>query len=159
MVFKLIIMFNLNFKQVSQYFKAHLAAFLYDLDPIENDQRSTDQTGENTSKNVKKKINTHYLLAFITVVIISLESVLLLVRSNFDAQNCPELFHHKIYLQSFWKYTDNLNIGAMTVMLLVYGKLIFNWTLGEKYRMAVCPETGQIVANGKSHYHSTDYFF
>lgn len=116
--------------------RSHLLAFLYLLDPIEDGPINREPG----------RLNGHFGLAFLTFVAIFLESTILLATSNFNYSNAT-LVYHKLYLRSFWKYTDVIFACSMFLTIFVFGNLTFNWKMAEKYRIGVNRETGRLVSN------------
>lgn len=143
------------------FMRHHLWVHYFHLDFV-HDCSSIDDTLEDASSDetflrkmtTKFKRNIHYLLPFAGLVAIVLDSLLIIAAANFqyDSTAFPELFTHKIYMKSFWTFSDVIISVVLMLTMTVYALLLLGPSPEHKWTMfALHHDDGSvhIIVNGK----------
>ena len=147
---------------------AHIKAHHFAQDTIKDcaslDEMLSELSDQSPSLRVRIRKNVHYLVAFVSLVILDLDNIRVMYNAGFkyNSTGLPELFTHKIYPRELWLQGDVVaNIGSQTIML-VMALLTLAPPLDPRYCLYAVrdPEDGRIkiYANGKGMVSFAMYF-
>lgn len=95
-------------------------------------------TSNITSKN-KTYINIPYLFPFLLIFYLVLDCVyeFSMIGFHYNPTLMPELFTHKIYPQNLWFISDYIILMAISMMISIYGLLLFGSVFDPLYLIYV----------------------
>lgn len=150
---------------------SHFRLLYLDLDPVKDatiygvskEQLLNEIRFSKEGQEVPENSGVHlsYLLPLLTLLFIVVDSVFVFQRNGwqYQAQDMPELFSHRIMPQVVWKLGDVMVFLSMIIPTFIYGNLLFDRTLERKYVMFLFVDTKnngggkkkgvQIIENGK----------